>query len=174
MSIEISDASARDLPAIVEIHNHAVRATTAAWSHHEVDLADRRAWLADKHAKGFPVLAARRDGELLGFAAYGPFRALDGYRRTVEDSIYVREGLQRQGVGRALLSELVARARAQNLHVMVAAIEAENHASIALHAGLGFHEVGLLPQVGVKFGRWLDLLLMQLDLSPGDSAPGDG
>jgi phosphinothricin acetyltransferase len=162
--IEIGDARDADLPAIMAIHNHAVRETTAAWSYHEVDLDNRRAWLAEKRAADFPVLVALRGGVVLGYGTYGPFRAWDGYRLTVEDSVYVRPDVQRQGVGRRLLAGLVERARRRGLHVMIGAIEAGNLASIQLHAGSGFRETGRLPQVGAKFGRWLDLVLMQLDL----------
>ena len=168
MSIDIDDALDADLAAILEIHNHAVSATTASWSYRTVDLDDRKAWLAGKRADGFPVLAAKLDGEVAGYASYGAFRAWDGYLHTVESSVYVRPDFHRQGVGGRLLSGLIERARNQHLHVMVAAIGAENAPSITLHARLGFREVGRLPQIGAKFGRWLDLVLMQLIL---DAAP---
>lgn len=110
------------------------------------------------------MLVLEEGAKVVGYASYGPFRAFDGYRGTVEHSVYVRTDLRGGGRGRALLSALILRARAQGLHVMVAAIEAENNASIILHQRLGFAAVGLMPQVGQKFGRWLDLLLMQLRL----------
>ena len=166
--IEIGHAGEADLPAIMAIYNHAVRETTAAWSYGEVDLESRKAWLAEKRAAGFPVLAARRGVEVVGFASYGPFRAWDGYRLTVESSIYVRTDAHRQGVGRRLLASLIEEARRQGLHVMVAAIEAENQASMALHAELGFSETGRMPEVGAKFGRWLDLVLMQRRLDEAE------
>jgi L-amino acid N-acyltransferase YncA len=169
MAIEIGDAVEADLPGILAIQNHAIAETTAVWSYDPVTLESRIAWLADRRAQGFPVLAARGDGELLGFASYGPFRAWDAYRHTVENSVYVRSDIHRQGVGRLLLSALVERARAQDLHVMIAGIEAGNTASIALHARLGFYEAGRLAQVGAKFGRWMDLVLMQLALSNAPS-----
>ncbi|MBV9510145.1 MAG: N-acetyltransferase [Caulobacteraceae bacterium] len=153
------------------ILNQAMRETTASWNEREVDLEERFAWLAEKRIRGYPVLVARRDGSVLGYATFGPFRSFDGYRRTVENSVYVRPELHRQGVGRRLLEALIARARAQRLHRMVAGIEAGNAASIALHASLGFTETGRLPEVGAKFGRWLDLVLMQLALDEAERPP---
>lgn len=169
--IEIHDAREADLPAILAIHNQAVRETTASWNEHEVDLEDHRVWLAEKRGKGHPVLVARRGGEVLGYASYGPFRLFDGYRHTVEQSVYVRADSHRQGVGRLLLAALIERARAAGLHLMIAAIEAENTSSIALHAVLGFRETGRLPQAGAKFGRWLDLVLMQRELNEAERPP---
>jgi len=164
MALTIRDATAADAPAICAIYNHAVRETTAIWNDVEVDAANRAAWLADRQRAGFAVLVAERAGVVAGYASYGPFRAFDGYRFTVENSVYVAETTQGGGVGRALMEALIARARQKGLHAMIAAIEAENAASIRLHASLGFKEAGLLPQVGTKFGRWLDLVLMHVQL----------
>ena len=110
---------------------------------------------------GLPVLVAEEGGAVCGFASYGPFRAFDGYAETVEHGLYVAREAQRRGHGAALLGALVARAEAAGLHVMVAAIEARNEASLALHERFGFARVGLMPEVGRKFDRWLDLVLMQ-------------
>ncbi len=161
----IRDAEDRDLDAILEIHNDAILHGTANWSEVSVDRADREAWLADHVSHGFPVtVAIDGDGRLLGYGAYGAFRERSGYRFTVENSVYVRQDAQRRGVGRALLTDLIVRARAAGLHVMVAAIEARNTASIALHAELGFVSAGRLRELGFKFGEWLDLEYMQLPL----------
>ena len=165
----IREASPADAAAIRDIYNHAVRVTTAIWNDTEVDAANRAAWLADRQSAGFPVLVAERGGDVVGYASYGPFRAFDGYRFSVENSVYVSEAAQGGGVGRALMQALIERAEAARLHVMVAGIEAENRASIRLHASLGFREAGRLPEVGTKFGRWLDLVFMHLPL--GSSAP---
>jgi phosphinothricin acetyltransferase len=174
MSIDLGDAVPADLPALVEIQNQAVRETTASWSYQPVDLEGRIAWLGEKQARGHPVIVARRGSEVLGYAYYGPFRAFDGYLHTVENSVYVRPDLQRQGVGARLLEALIVRATGCGLHAMVAAIEAGNAPSIRLHARAGFAEVGRLPQVGAKFGRWLDLVLMQRMLNDAERPPGQG
>ena len=171
MSVEISEATDADLAAIQAIHNQAVAETTASWSYRVVDLDDRKAWFAEKRSRGHPILAARRGGELIGYAYYGPFRAYDGYLHTVEDSVYVRRDSQSRGVGRMLLAELINHARRRRLHAMIGAIEAGNAASISLHEKAGFTEVGRLPQVGAKFGRWLDLVLLQLTLNDDPRPP---
>lgn len=167
--IVVRDATAADAAAICAIYNHAVRATTAIWNDVEVDAANRAAWLAERQGAGFPTLAAERGGAVVGYATYGPFRPHDGYRFTVENSVYVAETARGGGIGRALMTALIERARKAGLHAIVAGIEAENADSIRLHAALGFVESGRLPQVGTKFGRWLDLLFMQLTLDK--SAP---
>jgi len=107
-----------------------------------------------------------------GYAYYGPYRPSDGYLYTVENSVYVRADLHGQGIGSLLMIELIDRARAKGLHVIVAGIGAENTGSIALHAKLGFVEYGRMPQVGAKFGRWMDLVLMQLMLNEEATPPG--
>ncbi|MGE8496514.1 MAG: N-acetyltransferase family protein [Pseudomonas sp.] len=165
MTYAISDAISTDLPGILAIYNDAVLNTTAIWNETEVDLANRQGWLNDREAAGFPVLVARTlEGEVLGYASYGTWRSIEGFRHTVEHSVYVRSDQRGQGLGPALMQALIARARNARLHVMVAAIEAENQASIRLHERLGFVTTGQMPQVGRKFDRWLDLTFMQLIL----------
>lgn len=160
----IRDAVEADLPAIRDIYNHAVEHTTAIWNEVLIDVDNRRAWLELRRAKGFPVLVAEKDGKVAGYASYGEWRAFDGYRHTVEHSVYVDRDCRGAGIGRQLMLELIARAKAADIHVMVAAIEAENTASIALHERLGFRLVGIHREVGIKFGRWLDLAAMELKL----------
>lgn len=160
----IREATPEDAQAIATIYNDAVRTTTAIWNEVEVSVRDRIDWIAARQQAGFPVLVLEEGAKVVGYASYGPFRAFDGYRGTVEHSVYVRADLRGGGRGRALLSALILHARARGLHVMVAAIEAGNAGSLVLHQRLGFEAVGLMPQVGQKFGRWLDLLWMQLKL----------
>jgi phosphinothricin acetyltransferase len=140
-----------------------------------VDHANRAAWLADRQKAGYPVLVAvDAQGAVLGYASFGDWRAFDGYRHTVEHSVYVRGDQRGKGIGRALMQALIGRARSIGKHVMVAGIEANNAGSIKLHDALGFEHVGHLKEVGMKFGAWLDLAFMQLKLderpSP-DAAP---
>ena len=166
-AFEVAAAREADLPGILAIYNHAVAQTTAIWNETLVDLDNRRQWWRGRVETGFPVLvAADEAGEVLGYASYGPFRPFDGYRGTVEHSVYVAEAARRRGVARALLGALEEHARAAGLHVMLGGIAAENGPSLFLHRQLGFTETGRLPQVGQKFGRWLDLVFMQkvLDL----------
>ncbi|WP_334177064.1 N-acetyltransferase family protein [Pseudoxanthobacter sp.] len=160
MSIIVRPAVYADLPAILAIYNDAVANTTAIWNETPSDLAGRTAWFEERIAAGFPVLVADEDGMALGYATYGPFRPHEGYRHTAELSIYVRADLRGRGVGKALLGRLVDEAAARGVHVLVGGIEAANESSIRLHAAFGFQNCGVLPQVGTKFGRWLDLLFM--------------
>jgi len=166
--MHVRDAMSADLPAILDIYNHAVIHTTAVWNEITVDLENRAEWLAQRQAQSNPVLVATADdGAVAGYASYGTWRAWSGYRHTVEHSIYVAETQRRRGIGRELLSALIERARAGRKHVMVAGIEASNAASIQLHLGLGFECAGRFNQVGYKFGRWLDLIFMQRQLDDG-------
>lgn len=164
----IRDATEADLPAILAITNDAIQTTTANWNIRPTTLEARAAWFADRRAAGFPVLVAEQAGIVRGFASYGPFRAFDGYALTVEHGLYVAREAQRRGHGAGLLGALVARAEAAGLHVMVAGIEAGNAASLALHERFGFVRVGRMPEVGRKFDRWLDLVLMQRILAARD------
>ncbi|WP_263140812.1 GNAT family N-acetyltransferase [Pseudomonas sp. RIT-PI-AD] len=167
MTCRLDDARDTDLPDILALYNDAVQHTTAIWNETRVDLEDRRRWLAERTAQGYPVLVARDAGNaFLGYASYGPWRAFQGYRYTVEHSVYVHPERRGQGIGANLMRALIERARTQGLHVMVAAIESGNAPSIRLHQGLGFVVSGQMAEVGYKFDRWLDLTFMQLILEP--------
>lgn len=163
-TITIRDAGEADLEAIRDIYNHAVEHTTAIWNEVLIDVDNRRSWLELRRAKGFPVLVAERAGKVAGYASYGDWRAFDGYRHTVEHSVYVDKDCRGAGIGKLLMQALVDHARGNDKHVMIAAIEAENQPSIALHERLGFRLVGIHREVGIKFGRWLDLAMMELKL----------
>lgn len=163
--MRIRDAEAGDIAGILEIYNDAVVHTTAIWNETVVDVANRAAWLAERRRLGYPVLVAvDGDGRVAGYASFSDWRAWDGYRHTVEHSVYVRRDRRGGGVGRALLAALIDRAGALGKHVMVAGIEAGNTGSIRLHESLGFEPAGVLREVGTKFGRWLDLAFLQLRL----------
>ncbi|SDE15048.1 GNAT family N-acetyltransferase [Rhodococcus tukisamuensis] len=166
----IRDAGHDDLPGILEIHNEAVRNSTAVWDEETVDVEDRRAWLEGRQASGFPVLVAVDRDKVAGYASYGAWRTKSGYRHTVENSVYVHVDHHRKGIAKALMAELIERARAGRVHAVVANIESTNTTSIALHERFGFRVVAQMPEVGVKFGRWLDLTIMQLTL-PVETPP---
>lgn len=167
----IRPARSGDAAALLEIHNAAVSRSTALWTDHLDTLAGREAYLADHAAAGHAVLVAEDDEIIVGYASFGLWRQKSGYRLTVDDSVYVREGHQGAGIGRALLVALIETAGAAGFHVMIADIEAGNTASIRLHESLGFEVCGTLREVGAKFGRWLDLTIMRLELSPGAPPP---
>ena len=163
----VRDATVADLPAILVIHNDAIATTTAIWDDQQVDLDDRRHWLETRQSSGLPVLVAEIDGEVAGYASYGPWRPKSGYRFTVEDSVYTHPDHRGRGVANALMPVLLDRARADEVHTIVAGIESTNTVSIALHEKYGFRRVAHLPEVGFKFGRWLDLDYLQLSLGDG-------
>ena len=163
--MQLRDATLKEIPAITAIYNHAVLNTTAIWNYTTVDEQNRLDWLQQRQAQGYPVLVAvDAAGAVLGYAAFGDWRPFDGYQHTVEHSVYVKVGQQGAGIGKALMQALIQRAKALDKHVMVAAVDADNLPSIKLHQALGFQQVGLMPQVGRKFERWLDLVWLQLVL----------
>ncbi len=162
--MSVRPARAEDVEAIRAIRNHAVEHSTALWTRTPQTAAQGVAWLA-AHLERGSAFVAEAGGEVAGLAVYGPWRELDGYRHTVENSVYVREDRHGLGIGSALLTALIAAAREAGHHVMIAGIEAGNTPSIRLHERFGFQHAGTLPEVGTKFGRWLDLTLMRLPLS---------
>ncbi|WP_263226461.1 GNAT family N-acetyltransferase [Pseudomonas alabamensis] len=161
MSYSLRDARPEDLPNLLAIYNDAVLNTTAIWNETPVDLANRQTWFELRAAQGYPILVAVDDSGVLGYASFGDWRPFEGFRYTVEHSVYVRGDQRGKGLGPVLMEALIERARAGGKHVMVAAIESGNAASIRLHERLGFVVTGQMAQVGVKFGRWLDLTFMQ-------------
>jgi phosphinothricin acetyltransferase len=160
----VRDATEADMAAVCDMYNALIPTTTVAWSESCQELDERVAWFANQQQRGCPVLVADDDGTVVGFASYGSFRGdgkWPGYRFTVEHTIHVTRSHWGTGVGRALLEALVERARDSGLHVMVGAIDGDNTSSIRFHERLGFTEVARLPQIGRKFDRWLDLVLVQ-------------
>lgn len=160
-SVDVRAATETDLAGILAIYNDAVANTTAIWNETASDLEGRRAWLGERTGRGFPVLVAEKKGEVAGYATFGDFRPHEGYRFTVENSVYVRSDLRGRGIASLLMAPLIAEAGKLGMHAIIAGIEAGNLASIRLHERFGFREVARMPEVGRKFGRWLDLLLMQ-------------
>jgi L-amino acid N-acyltransferase YncA len=165
----IRDAGPDDVEAITALTNALIATTTIEWRDEPYALDDRRRWLAAKLEAGYPVLVAEADGAVVGWAGLGDFRdsgRWPGYRFTVEHSIHVRQDHWGRGTGRALLDALASRARAAGKRVMVAGIDGDNADAIRFHQRVGFVQVGRLPGVGEKFGRRLDLVLMQQELGP--------
>lgn len=168
MPIQIRPATPADIPAITEIYAHAVRHGTASFEIEppsEAEMAQRQKSLLDG---GFPYLVAENDGGIAGYAYAGPYRARPAYRWSVEDSIYVNPQTHRRGVGRALLERLIVESEERGFRQMIAVIgDSAQMSSIELHRSLGFRMIGTIENVGYKFGRWLDSVLMQRDLGPG-------
>jgi phosphinothricin acetyltransferase len=165
----IRDAIDDDMPAVRDIYNVLIPTTTVAWTETLQTLRQRRTWFRRQQKYGFPVLVADEDGEVIGFTAYGSFRGTGkwpGYRFTVEHTVHVREAHWGTGVGKALMRELTRRAQLAGIHVMVGAIDGDNIESIRFHESLGFSIVARMPEVGYKFERRLDLVLMQRIVEP--------
>lgn len=161
--LSLRPAIAGDLPAINAIYNHYVLHSTATYQTEASAEAERAIWFA-AHGARHPVIVAELDGRVVGWGSLSPFHARAAFAHTVEDSVYIHRDFHRRGVGRALLAELIARARALGHHTIIAAISADQEPSLALHQGFGFTESGRLREVGHKFGRWLDVVYLQLAL----------
>jgi phosphinothricin acetyltransferase len=170
----IRDSQPDDVPAIAAIYRHAVlhgRASFELTPPDGPEMAARRAALA---GAGFPHIVATLGDEIVGYAYAGPYRPRPAYANTVENSVYVRHDRHGQGVGRALLGRLIAEAERRGFRQMIAVIgDSANRSSIELHRSLGFTHAGTLRSVGWKHERWLDSVLMQRALGPGDTSPPD-
>lgn len=161
----IRHANAPDLPAILDIYNHAILNTTAVYQEEVHTLAMREQWFTNKLKIGHPVFVAEADGQVMGFSTYGPFRNWLGYRFTVELSVYVQVDSRGMGVGRSLVQAIITNARNKGMHALIAGIDSSSEGSLHLHRSLGFTEVAHFKQVGYKFGQWLDLKFLELILS---------
>ncbi|MCD6040480.1 MAG: yncA [Burkholderiales bacterium] len=169
--MELRAASERDLPAIHSIYAHHVLHGLASFEEEppSVDELGRR--FRDITGRGLPYLVAESGGALAGYGYCAPYRARSAYRYSLEDSVYVRHDMAGRGVGRRLLEELVLRCEGLGYRQIIAVIGDSGHAaSIGVHAACGFLRVGTLRSVGFKFGRWVDSVIMQRPLGPGDSS----
>jgi phosphinothricin acetyltransferase len=171
----VREAEAADLPAITAIYAHHVRTGTGTFEEEPPAAAEMAARMARVQGAGWAWLVAEsgEGGGVLGFAYYSQFRDRSAYRFTAEDSVYVRDDVRGQGVGRALVEALLARAEAAGFRQMLAVIgDTENVGSIGLHVAAGFRQAGVLKSVGLKFGRWVDVVFMQRALGEGDRTAG--
>lgn len=170
--ITIRDAAEADLPAVQAIYARHVLHGFASFEEVPPETAELAARRAAVLAQDLPYLAAEIDGRLVGYAYAGAYRPRPAYRHTIEDSVYVADGLAGRGIGRALLGALIERCEAGPWRQMVAVIgDSGNAGSIALHEAFGFRRAGILQSTGFKLGRWVDTVLMQRALGPGDTAP---
>jgi phosphinothricin acetyltransferase len=156
-------ATLADAEAVRAIYNAEVLHSTATFDLRPRSLSQQRRWI-EHHQGAHPAIVAVVDGAVAGFGSLSLFRDRPAYATTVEDSVYVDEGHRGRGVGRALLAELVRLAAAQGFHTVVARVSGDNAASIVLHEACGFSVVGVEREVGRKFGRWLDVTVLQLML----------
>lgn len=165
----LRDATPADIPAITAIYAHHVLHGTGSFEEIPPSEAEMAARLAKVQGAGWAWLVAEEDGRTLGYGYFAQYRERSAYRYSAEDSVYVREDVRGQGVGKALVSALLPRAEACGFRQMIAVIgDSENVGSIGLHLSLGFRQVCVLRSIGFKFGRWLDSVTMQIALGEGD------
>ena len=167
-ALSIRPASPADIPVITRIYAHSVRTGTASFELEPPDEAEMTRRMQALLDGGYPYVAAEIDGGLAGYAYAGPYRPRPAYRYSVEDSIYIDPHAQRKGVGRGLLENLIEECTRRGFRQMIAVIgDSAQTPSIELHRALGFRMIGNIENVGYKFGRWLDSILMQRALGPG-------
>jgi L-amino acid N-acyltransferase YncA len=168
--MKIRPATKADVPAILDIYNDAVLTTTATYDYEPRTLLHRMEWFEAHEKINFPIFVAETDaGRIVGWSALNRYHDRAGYRFTSENSIYIAADSRGQGIGKLLLAPLVESAKQLGLRAIIAVIDAENEASVKLHARFGFIEVGRFPKVGFKFGRWLDVAYMELLLPEPDA-----
>jgi len=167
-SLEIRPTTAADLPFITRIYEHAVRYGTATFELIPPDLAEMTRRFDALMDGGFPYFVAAIDGSVVGYAYAGAYRPRPAYRFTVENSVYLQPAIHRRGIGRRLLQRLIAESEARGYRQMIAVIgDSANAGSIGVHRKCGFEMIGTHPNVGFKFGRWLDTVMMQRALGDG-------
>ena len=162
METQIRAYKTEDTQAILDIINYNILHSTALYDYNIRNYEQQKAILEDKINKGFPVIVAELNRELVGFGMYSEFRFREAYKFTVEHSVYVSENHIGKGIGKLLLTELIQLAKAQGLHTMIGVIDSENRGSIAFHEQFGFKNVGIIKESGYKFDRWLDSIFVQL------------
>jgi phosphinothricin acetyltransferase len=171
----IRDAKLADIPAITAIYAYEVENGVATFEEVAPTETEMGARFSDIDQARLPYLVAARNGEVLGFAYASPYRARASYRYTLEDTVYIHRDSQRQGIGRALLQELIARCEIIGCRQLMAVIsQTPGNTSTALHSALGFRIIGIAQAIGFKFGRWLDVAYMQRSIGAGDMTMPDG
>src|SRR6202022_2642119 len=167
-SPQIRPPTAADLPAITEIYEHAVRYGTATFELIPPDLAEMTRRFGVLMEGGFPYFVAVLDGRVIGYAYAGAYRPRPAYRFTVENSVYLEPAIHRRGIGLQLLERLITESEHRSYRQMIAVIgDSANAGSIGVHTKCGFQMIGTHPHVGLKFGRWLDTVMMQRALGEG-------
>ena len=159
--MKIRLAERTDVPSMREIFNEVLRNSNSIYREEEVTLEERYAWFDEKLEHGFPIFGAYEGDHLIGYAGYGTWRAAQGYRKSVELTIYVDQKFRGVGIGSALMKTIIDHAKTDGYHVMIGAIDAANQQSIEFHKRFGFVEVARMPEVALKNDQWLTLVFMQ-------------
>jgi len=175
ISIQVRDACMDDIPAIQSIYAFYVERTAASFEEVPPTAEEMARRLTDITGRGFPYLVAVEGDEVLGYCYAGPFRMRSAYRYTLEDSVYVAPFVVRRGIGRALLEALITRTESLGYRQLIAVIgDSANQGSIGLHRSMGFRQEGVLRGVGLKFGRWVDVVIMHKTLDADGRLLPDG
>lgn len=164
-TVNIRRAEIGDLPVIQNIYNDAISETTALLEYEPYSDEYMCDWFEKKQVCGFPVFIASQGGIAMGFSSYGHFRQRPGYLYTVESTVYLDKQYRGKGIGRLLMAALIAEAKKQELHIIIACIESTNQASIKLHEQMSFRKAAEFKEVGFKFNRWITLFFYQLILN---------
>jgi L-amino acid N-acyltransferase YncA len=179
LPVAVRDATPADMAAVQAIYSYYVTRTCSSFEEVPPTVEEMQARLAKTLERGLPYLVADSDGEVVGYTYAGPWRYRSAYRYTIEDSIYVAPSVTRRGVGSALLGALIERCTELGYRQMIGVIgDSANHGSISLHRAMGFRQEGVLRGVGLKFGRWVDAVIMHRPLGnadvglPADNQPG--
>lgn len=162
MEVQIRNYKTEDAAILVDIINYNILNSTSLYDYHPRTLENQIAIFEDKLNKGFPIIVAVVENQVVGFGYYSEFRFREAYRFTVEHSVYVSNNFHGKGIGKLLMQRLIDLAKQQKLHTMIAVIDSENTSSIAFHEQFGFKTVAVLKETGFKFNRWLHSQLMQL------------
>ena len=157
----VRDAIEGDIPVITEIFNSVIDSSNSVYREERVPQSERLEWFHDKRSHGYPIIVVELDGIVVGYGGFGSFRAAQGYRLTVEHTIHVAETYRKRGIGRAILTELIRRAKEGEYHLMIGAIDSENVGSIKLHEEFGFTECARIKDAAQKQGKYLTLVLME-------------
>lgn len=164
MSISIRQATIEDMSSVLQIINHEILHSTSIYDYKPRTLEQQVIIYREKKNKDFPFIVAEKNEKVVGFGTYGAFRFKDAYKFTVEHSVYVHQDYTGNGIGSALLKELIEIAKLQKMHTMIGVIDSENMGSISFHERMGFKRSGHLKETGYKFDRWLDSVFVQLIL----------
>jgi phosphinothricin acetyltransferase len=168
---KIRNAVQTDFDQITAIYNDVLTNSTAIYNDRQATCEERIAWWRERQQQGYPVLVAAEDNHIAGFGAFGNFRPWPGYRFTVEGTVHIHSGSRGQGIGTDLLKTLIAQAEALGKHSMIAGVDSENTASLRFLERFGFRRVAYLPEVGFKFHRFLNLVLLQYWITPPVGGP---
>lgn len=165
MDYNIRTAKNDDLKFILNILNYEIKHGTAVYDYEEKSLADLQIWYLEKIEKNYPLLVVELEDKVIGYATYGAFRPREGYKFTIEHSVYMHQDHYGKGLGKLLMQKLIPIAKENGYHSMIGVVDASNSGSCNFHLNLGFKEAGRLKEAGFKFEKWLDVVFFQLNLN---------